>query len=205
MTPRRPNPKTKQKLLDAAQELFLIKGYGASSVDEICQKAKVTKGSFFHYFKSKEELGKILLERFCCDSQAEMKSCACLKENEPDPLKRVYAHIDYGVEFFKSVEGNRCLLGTMAHELSETHPEIREMCARGFESWAKIFISDLSQAKKKYAPKANFDPKSLADHLIATIEGAQILAKVKHNSKVMEKSLMHFKDYLNYLFNQKQV
>src|SRR5689334_24216214 len=55
---------TKEKLLDAAQQLMLSKGFPATTVDEICDTAGFTKGSFFHYFESKEQLGKEVLNRF---------------------------------------------------------------------------------------------------------------------------------------------
>src|SRR5262245_10630984 len=63
---RRPIPDspTKEKLLDAAQELMLTQGYTATSVDEVCQSAGLTKGSFFHYFQSKEDLGMAVVRRF---------------------------------------------------------------------------------------------------------------------------------------------
>ena len=55
---------TKGKLLDVAQQMMLARGFAATSVDEICQKAKFTKGCFFHYFESKEELGRALVEKW---------------------------------------------------------------------------------------------------------------------------------------------
>ena len=55
---------TKEKLLESATDLMLVHGYGATSIDEVCEKAKVNRGSFFYYFKSKEELGKELIDHF---------------------------------------------------------------------------------------------------------------------------------------------
>ena len=56
---------TKDKLMGAAQDLMLERGFTATTVDDICDKAGVTKGSFFHYFKSKDDLAKQVLGRFC--------------------------------------------------------------------------------------------------------------------------------------------
>ncbi len=58
------NPPTKEKLLDTAIGLMLKKGFTATSVDEICQTAGLTKGSFFYYFESKEDLADAALHRF---------------------------------------------------------------------------------------------------------------------------------------------
>ena len=95
-----------------------------------------------------------------------------------------------------------CLLGTLAQELSDTHPEMRSLCQEGFAEWAKMFKRDLVKAKARYAPQASFDPQSLAEHFIAIAEGSHILAKVKQDRRVIEKNMQHFKQYLKGLFKQ---
>ena len=202
MRQKQDNPKSRQDLLNAAQELMLAKGFGATSVDEICRKAKLTKGSFFHYFKSKDDLGAALLERFCCSTQAQMKECCSCQEKEKDPLKRVESHIDFAIKMSKERVGTKgCLIGTFAQELSDTHPQIRSMCARAFREWGKLIAADLREAKAKYKTKANFDPQDLAQHFIAIIEGAEILAKAQGDKKIVKKSLEYFRDYIKRIFN----
>ncbi len=198
------NPKARERLFDAAHELMLKKGYEATTVEKICQAAKLTKGSFFHYFEGKEDLVVKLLERFCCHShEMRMESCCCGRE--ADPLKRVYAHIDFVIEMSKDPQmGRGCLLGTLAQELSDTYPKIRELCDEGFAQWAKMLEKDLSQAKIKYAPRANFNSKSLAEHFIVVLEGSQLLAKVKKDRKVMVNNMEHFRDYLKSLFQKRR-
>lgn len=201
MRRKQDNPKSRQDLLNAAQELMLAKGFGATSVDEICRKAKLTKGSFFHYFKSKDALGKALLERFCCSTQAQMKECCGCRSAEKDPLKRVESHIDLAIKISQERIGAKgCLLGTFAQELSDTHPQIRSMCAQAFYEWGKLIAADLKEAKAKYKPKTNFDPQDLAQHLIAIIEGAEILAKAQGDKKIVKKSLEYFRDYVKKIF-----
>ncbi len=195
------NPKTKEKLLDCAQELMLTKGFAATSLDEICKKARVTKGCFFHYFRSKEDLGKSLLERFCCASMATMKENCYAKNREGDPLKRVFAYADFAARMSKnSFSAKGCLIGTFAQELSDTHPKIRSICARGFSEWAKIIKEDLDKAKAKYLPKAALDTKSLAEHFIAVFEGSEILAKAKQDHTIVERNMKHLKQYFKSVF-----
>ncbi len=194
---------TKNKILDSAQDLMLSKGFEATSLEAICKKAGVTKGGFFHYFKSKEDLGKVLLERFCCSSRSAMQECCCHKSADQDPLKKIYSYIDFAKGMAKeAVNGKGCLIGTFAQELSESHPGIRSLCAQGFEEWAKVLKKDMKDAKAKYAPKASFDTDSLANHFIAVVEGSQILAKAKKDSKIMEKNLEHFENYVKTLFKK---
>jgi TetR/AcrR family transcriptional regulator, transcriptional repressor for nem operon len=198
------NPVARTKLLDAAQKLILAKGYAATSLDDICRAAKLTKGTFFHYFDSKEDLGKKVLERFCCHSMSTISGFCCAEEKKAgDPLERVFRHVDCAITMStdpRAAQG--CLIGTMAQELSDTSPGIREVCVRGFNAWAKVFKKDLDEAKARYAPRKKMDTQGLAEYFIAVIEGSQIMAKAKQNRKIIEHNLTHFKDYLKQLFKK---
>ena len=192
---------TKEKLLKAAQQLMLAKGFPATTVDEICEAAGFTKGSFFHYFASKEHLGKEVLDRFYCSFQERIQQGAFRKKS--DPLQRVYGYVDRFIEMSKNPESpSGCLLGNFTQELADTHPEIRSLCAQRFAEWAVPLKQDLDEAKTKYAPKASFDTQSLAEYLIAVLQGSQILAKAKQDKGVMEQNLQHFKRYLQSLFEK---
>src|SRR5438445_9036880 len=90
------DPLTKQKLLDAAQELMLAKGFTATSVDEICDTASLTKGSFFHYFESKEHLGRAVVEHFYA-WRRQMFEQAPFHQIK-DPLERVFGRIDFFID-----------------------------------------------------------------------------------------------------------
>jgi TetR/AcrR family transcriptional repressor of nem operon len=190
---------TKERLLDAAQRLMLAKGFEATTVDEICDAAKLTKGSFFHYFESKEQLAKEVLERFCsCTRQAAQENCS----DQRDPLRRVYDYIDWMIRMSREQGIQGCLLGTFAQELSGTHPQIRSCCDKEFSKWSQCIQRDLDEAKAAHAPRAALDTQSLADHFIGIMEGSLILAKAKQDPKVIEKSLRHFRKYLESLFGR---
>src|SRR5262249_38798799 len=166
---------TKQKLLDAAQELMLAKGYTATSVDEICEAAGLTKGSFFHYFEGKEHLGRVVAERFAAAMQQLFQSAPF--HQKQDPLDRVFGRVDFLIDLSRSPQGGKgCLLGTFVQELSDTHPAIRAVCATCFAQAAQSFKQDLDEAKAKYTPRARWSTQSLAEHLTAVVQGAIILA-----------------------------
>src|SRR5262249_21895925 len=94
------NPQTRQKLLDAAQALMRTKGYTATSVDEICEAAGVTKGSFFHYFEGKEHLGRVVAQHYSA-SMREFFQAAPYHQLE-DPLDRVFGRVDFLISFARS-------------------------------------------------------------------------------------------------------
>src|SRR5262245_38178223 len=117
---------TKQKLLDAAEELMRANGYTATSVDDVCEKAGLTKGSFFHYFKSKEHLGMEVAGRFF-SAKKELFRSAPFRQKQ-DPLQRVFGYVDFLIEMARHPEaGKGCLLGTFVQELSDSHPNIRRV------------------------------------------------------------------------------
>src|SRR5262245_39936224 len=93
---RNPNPETREKLLDAAEALMLSKGYAATTVDDICETAGLTKGSFFHYFESKGQLAAETLNRFYLQRQEIFRAApfAQLK----DPLERILGRLDFMIE-----------------------------------------------------------------------------------------------------------
>ncbi|MBI2173584.1 MAG: TetR/AcrR family transcriptional regulator [Candidatus Omnitrophica bacterium] len=190
----------KERLLDAAQTLMLAKGFTATTVDEICEKAKLTKGSFFHYFESKDHLGRQVLERFCTSSQKRQQACC---GHEADPLKRLFSYIDNAIRMSKDpCMSNGCLLGLFSQELSDTNAPIRSACRKGFEEWAEIFGAEVAKAKARYAPKASFVPRELAEHFIAIMEGSMILGKAKGDRTVVGRNLTHFKAYVKGLFGK---
>src|SRR5258708_2932648 len=115
---------TKRKLLDAAQELMLAKGYTATSVDEVCEAAGLTKGSFFHYFENKEYLGRVVAERFHA-SMGQLFESAPFHQAK-DPLDRLLGRVDFLIELTRRPDGTKgCLLGMFVQELSDSHPAIR--------------------------------------------------------------------------------
>ncbi len=193
---------TKEKLLEAAQQLMLAKGFPATTVNEICDTAGFTKGSFFHYFDSKEQLGKEVLDRFYrFFLQQTVQQGAFRKKS--DPLQRVYGYVDRFIEMTKNPElPSGCLLGHFTQELSDTHPAIRSLCAQYFAEWAATFKQDLDEAKARHAPKAPFDTQSLAEYFIAVMQGSRILATAKQDAEVFEQNLQHFKRYVKSLFEK---
>ena len=192
---------TKEKILDAAQQLMLAKGFPATTVDEICEAAGFTKGSFFHYFESKEHLGKEVLDRFYVFLQQTIDQGPFRKKS--DPLQRVYGYVDRFIELYTNPEQpSGCLLGHFTQELSDTHPEIRSLCAQYFAEWAALLKHDLDEAKAKYAPRASFDTQSVAEYFLAVMQGSRILATAKQDVKVFEQNLLHFKRYVKSLFEK---
>jgi TetR/AcrR family transcriptional repressor of nem operon len=193
------NSGTREKLLDAAYELNLRKGFVATTVDQICARAGVTKGSFFHYFESKDALGMAEIDRFCGMNRDFIAVSPRLTAREP--MQRISQYIDMITNVCRDPIANCCLVGVLSQEISGSHPEMREGCRQTFSRWTAGLKAELDAAKAKYKPRATgIDTQSLAEHFIAVFEGALILAKAKNDIAPVASSLEHFKSYLRSVF-----
>lgn len=191
----------KTKLLDAAVSVIRAKGYSATTVDDICQAAGVTKGGFFHHFASKEELAVSAAGHF--SSMADGVFSTAPYRSFPDPVDRLLGYVDFRKAILQGeLPEFTCLLGTMAQEAYETHPLIREACAKHIGEHAGMLEADISQAMRKYGIDAEWSAESLALYMQAVIQGAFILAKAKHGPEVAAACLDHLRRYLEMLFTQ---
>jgi len=189
----------REKLLNAAQRLMQAKGYPATTIDEICRAARLTKGSFFHYFKSKEDLGRALLERYSLRDRPAGLNLP--QSHNPDPLQRVFGYLESSALYYQSSDGRSgCLLGNFAQELSDTHPGIRSLCAKQFDAWAETFKGALDEAVFEHRPRTELNTQGLAEYFIAVLEGSLILGKAHRDMGIVRRNLRHFKEYLRMIF-----
>src|SRR5271168_921996 len=120
---------SKTALLDAALSVFRSKGYTATRVEDICEAAELTKGSFFHHFTSKEELAIAAAEHWIEGTSTTFLSADY--QSLPDPLDRLLAYVDFRKELLKgTLPELTCFAGTLIQEVYETHPAVREACEK---------------------------------------------------------------------------
>ncbi len=196
-------PETKRKLVDAGVGLMRKQGFNATTVDDICSAAGVTKGGFFHYFKSKEDIAKAAVVRFRDGKRQDFDSAPFRKL--ADPLARVYGRLDFAKE--ASGGGKHltkgCLIGMFAQELSFTNSELRNACQDSFTRVAADFEKDLAEAKLLHAPKADFNPKNVAMLYVSIIQGSLMLAKTAEANAVLHENIEQFRRYLQTLFGRR--
>jgi len=195
---------SKTRLLDAALTVIRTKGYAATTVDDICHAAGVTKGSFFHHFKSKDELALGAADHF--SEMADGLFSSAPYRAASDPLQRLLGYIDFRAAMLKyEIPQYTCLLGTMVQETYLSHPAIREACDRHMSAHTAQVAKDIEEAKKLYAPNAAWSAESLAFYTQAVLQGSFILAKVKQNSAVAAESIAHLRNHIETLFRKSQI
>lgn len=190
---------SRTKFLDAGLYVIRAKGYSSARVEDICEAAGLTKGSFFHHFATKEELALAAAEHF--SAFAEGIFSAAPYRSLPDPLERLLGYVDFRKTILQGeLPEYTCILGTMVQESYKTHPAIREACGRLIDGHAATLVSDIEAAMRKYGTAAEWTAESLAYYTQAVIQGAFILAKAQQSSKVAAECLDHLRRYIELLF-----
>ena len=199
-TMSRPMAPARQKLLDAALALIREKGYASTTVDDLCAKAGVAKGSFFHHFKDKEALAVAAADYWSEATGAFF--AASPYHRHKDPLDRVLGYIDFRKSILKGeVAEFTCLVGTMVQEVYDSHPAIRAACDASISGHAAKVEADIAEAMKLYRVRATWTANSLALHTQAVLQGAFILAKAKGGAEIAAASIDHLRRYVALLFD----
>jgi TetR/AcrR family transcriptional repressor of nem operon len=189
------------RLLDASLGVIRAKGYSATRVEDICEAAGLTKGSFFHHFKGKEDLALAAADHFA--AMADARFATAPYQSATDPLTRLLGYVDFRIAILQgALPEYTCLLGTMVQEVYDTHPAIRVACETHLSEHSAMVAEVIAEAKRRYAPRAPWSAESLALHIQAVIQGAFILAKAKQGPQVAAQCLQHLRRYLETQFPQ---
>ena len=164
---------TRDQILDAAGRLIHVRGYHNTSLDDVLRESGVGKGNFYYYFKSKEGLGYAIIDRV------------------------VQAFLDRLVEIHRRrncVGG--CPMGNLASELSDVHEGFRQRLAEIFDHWRVKLADALERGRRRGRLRADLDAAAAAGFVVASLEGAILMAKVTRDIAVLEKSVAELKHYL---------
>jgi TetR/AcrR family transcriptional repressor of nem operon len=192
---------SKTKILDAALHVIRAKGYTATRIEDICEAAGLTKGSFFHHFESKEDLA-LAAAAYWGEMTGAFFASAPYRALS-DPLERLLAYVDFRKAILQGdLPDFTCLVGTMVQEVYDTHPDLREACNKSISDHAATLVSDIEEAMRQHGIQAGWTAESLALYTQASIQGAFILAKAKHGPEIAAACIDHLRRYIELLFNQ---
>ena len=177
------------------------KGYNATRIEDICAAAGVSKGSFFHHFKGKEDLALEAVARWA-EVTGELFAEARFHAL-PDPLDRLLAYVDFRKAI---IEGDipefTCLVGTLTQEVHASHPAIRDACAACILGHAATLEPDIEAAMRHRGIRGDWTASSLARHTQAALQGAFILAKATGDAAAARESVDHLRRYIELLFER---
>ncbi len=176
---------TKSKLIESGLDIMREKGFNHTGLQEVLARADVPKGSFYHFFTSKEDFGEQVLEHYAQMNQ-QMAEQILLQDDVP-PLQRMR-------QFFEQVilmcqEGGctgGCLIGNLSQEMADQSPRFAQLLARKWSQQRELFRSNLEEAQTKGDLKTTSSASDMADYLINGWQGALMRMKVTHTSKPLE-------------------
>lgn len=183
----RPND-TRERLLEAAHELVSARGYAAVSVDDMCVRAGVRKGSFYHFFASKEALVAAAIEVHWDQRAAELDRV--FSPSRP-PLERLRLYLDdlYNVQVaYKREHGYAlgCPLLSIGCEVAQEEPQLAAATQRVLERLLLYLESTLRDAQALGLIAAEpRDVPELARSLLAYVEGALAQARLRNDPEVL--------------------
>ena len=182
---------SKERILTAAKELFLARGYGATTVDAICEKAELTKGSIYYFFDSKEDLGLAVLDW-------SLRRGAQIIASGPyvrivDPVEKAFAFLKHLEKCSPELWSGGCLLGSFAMELADTNSRMQQAVAGMFRKLADIIAELLQPIAAQCAGKQAPSASELAESLLGSIEGSIILAKAYRDPTRIPKAIRGFR------------
>lgn len=194
------NPaETRQRLVGATLRLMLRQGYAATTVDQICAEAGLTKGSFFHYFANKEAIARAALDAF-----AQMGTdlyTPAWSEPGVDPLEQLHRLLDIMVSFNQRPdELCVCMVGMMSQELSQVNAEMRTACDGHLQDWEARVTRMLTEAKKIHRVRRAFEPAQVAHFLNSLWQGSMLVGKTRQSPEMVIQNIELARDFVNSLF-----
>lgn len=191
-------PPARDRLLAAALRLIRERGYAATSVDDLCRAAGVTKGAFFHHFASKEALGVAAAEHWGTSTAAFFAAAAY--HEAPTARARVLAYVDFRAALMgDDIAGCTCVAGTLAQEVWDSHPAVRAACGAAIGNHAATLEADIAAARPE---GADWTAASLALFTQTVLQGAFVLAKAMGGMEVARGQVAHLRRYLEMILEE---
>ena len=185
----------RRRLLDAAIDVIRRQGYHATTVDDLCTAAGVTKGAFFHHFDSKDALAVAAADHWSATTGAMFAEAEYHRADTP--TGRVLGYIDLRADRLDGpIAAITCLVGTMTQEVYDSRPEVRDACAASIFGHAEALEADIDAALTDEARADGITAASVARHTQAVLQGGFILAKAADDPAVARDSVQHLRRYL---------
>ncbi|MGY2463456.1 TetR family transcriptional regulator C-terminal domain-containing protein [Vreelandella sulfidaeris] len=179
------NNVTRDKLIDSGAQLISQQGYNATGINAVLKVCGVPKGSFYHYFSSKEDFGLAVIERFAASYDETLVSL--LEDNDTPPLERLKRYFAAGrVHMHECDHATGCLIGNLGQELSGQSDTFRDALNLVFQRWEQRFVHCLKDAQARGDIATHTAPEALASFILTGWEGAILRAKTLKSVEPME-------------------
>ncbi len=168
---------SKEKILESARDLFHLNGYKNTSIDDILKSTGVTKSNFYYHFKSKEELGLLILEIRIKEYEIKFLTDT-LGNTSISPEKRLKNYYKKVTSFHKGLNcRGGCPFGNLALEMSDINENFRLRLSKFFNHWQKIIEGCIKEGIKKKEFRDDLSSKSISQLILSHLEGTIMMVK----------------------------
>ncbi|MBZ5623719.1 MAG: TetR/AcrR family transcriptional regulator [Acidobacteriia bacterium] len=187
-----PIPSTRTRLLEAARYLFWEKGYAATGMAEILERAQANSGSFYHFFDSKEALLLAVLDGYLEGLEPVIVRPAFARRR--DPIDRVFAILQgYRERLVETGCRYGCPLGRLALEIEAENLPAHSRIAANFTAWIGAVRGCLEQARDRLPPGLDLD--ALATFVLTTMEGGVLQSRSSRRIEPFDQSVAQLRNY----------
>lgn len=179
-------PDTRSRIIAAAMQLFWQKGYGSTSMADILGTAGVNSGSLYHFFPGKQDLLLAVLDAY--HSGIHEMLLAPAWQGVADPIERIFALLGtYRAAIVQTGCMYGCPIGSLALEIHEPDPPVRERLAANFSAWTDAVQQCLADAGNRVP--GHIDRRAFAEFVLTTMEGAVMLARTYRDVSYFDRAI----------------
>ncbi|MEJ2532225.1 MAG: TetR/AcrR family transcriptional regulator [Halioglobus sp.] len=194
---------SRERILSTAEAMILENGFAGTTIDDIIEKAAITKGGFFYHFDGKRQLAKALVERYIAmDSDVFLQLSARADTLSEDPLQRTLIFLNLVTEMVAGMTQVHpgCVIAAFTYETQQCDDEIRGMMEAGMLEWRAMIADRLREIMMKYPPRTDVSVDALADMFSSTLEGGIILARVYSDNQALIDQVQAYRTHLRLIF-----
>ncbi|MEQ8954199.1 MAG: TetR/AcrR family transcriptional regulator [Gammaproteobacteria bacterium] len=194
----------RERILSTAESIILRQGFAGTTIEEIIDKAAITKSGFFYHFNGKSELARALIDRYIqMDTDVFTDLSKRADTLSEDPLQQALIFLNLFTEMVGGMTDVHpgCLAAAFTYESSQFDPEIRQRINAGMMSWRQIIVRRLNEIAAKYPPRIEVDIESLADMFTSCVEGGIILAMAANDNSRLVQQVQNYRQHLRLVFD----
>lgn len=179
---------TRQQILTTAQQIILGKGFSAVGLNEILKAANVPKGSFYHYFESKEQFGNALLEHYFAQYVTTLDSQ--LTSNKRPAVDRLLAFFEqWKTNQCDDTSMDRCLVVKLSGEVTDLSEAMRLTLKQGTQQVIERLSLCVQEAIDNHEINVDSDAKTVTEEIYYLWVGATLMTKVNHTPAALERAM----------------
>jgi TetR/AcrR family transcriptional regulator, transcriptional repressor for nem operon len=187
---------TRVRIVEAALYLFWLRGYTATGITEILERAEANSGSFYYFFRTKEELLLAVLQLYL--ETLESVIVDPVRREFVDPIERVFGILGfYRRNLMATGCTYGCPIGRLALEISEEQFRVHRRLADNFDGWTAAVEKCLEDAKDRFP--GGTDLKTLSRFVLTVMEGGVMQSRAHREIGPFDASVEHLREYFRLL------